>query len=144
MENLHGLPPKLRDAIKLRDKAMSGDLVLIVTPATTGSSAAAVNAAIGGAAAKFTRNVVVQLKTAAGELATWFNGTFAIAGSQTSVGGTAETSAATVTLVDGRGTCTLEYTGAWLAGETATVTVTGGTKLGYAVTDKTSVDTLIE
>lgn len=128
----------------LRDSAMSGDIAVRVTPATLGSSAAAVTAAIAGAAEKFTRNVLVELVNAAGTVHAWFNGTLAVAGSETTAGdGTADTSEETVTMVNGVGTCTLEYIGAWAAADTATVTVTGGTILGYTVANKTSVDTLI-
>jgi hypothetical protein len=156
--DLMAVQPELRREIELRDtadttrdtartltdKAMSGDLVLVVTPATLGSSAVAVTAAIGGAEGKFTRNVTVTLKTAGGDTHSWFNGTFSVAGSEVTAGnGTCATSAATVTLVNGVGTCTLEYIGTWALGDTATVTVTGGTKLGYSITNKTSVDTLI-
>lgn len=124
--------------------AMSGDIALRITPATLGSSAAAVAAAIAGDAEKFTRDVLVELVNTAGTVHTWFNGSLAVAGSETTAGdGTADTSEETVTMVDGVGTCTLEYIGVWAAADTATVTVTGGTILGYTVANKTSVDTLI-
>lgn len=141
-----GFPLELRKQLELRDKAMSGDMVLVLTPATLGSSAAAVTAAIGGAAAKFTRDIRVELQTAAGEVHTWFDGTFAAAGSEVTAGdGTADIAAAgtTVTLVNGVGTVTLEYIGTWAAADTATLTVTGGTLLGHTIANKTSVDTLV-
>lgn len=128
------------------EKALAGDMVLVLTPATTGSSAAAVTAAIGGAAGKYTRQVKVELKSAAGEVHEWFNGTFAIGVAEVTAGnGVAAIadSATTVELVEGVGTVTIEYTGAWAAADTQTLTVTGGEKLGYAISNKTSVDTLI-
>lgn len=136
----------LYDYIELQQKAMSGDLVLEALPATTGSSAAAVNAAIGGVATHFDRTVTVKLKDAAGDVHEWFNGTFAIAVVEVTAGnGTASIvgGLTAVTLVDGVGTVTVRYIGTWASGDTSTLTVTGGTKLGYTVANKTSVDTLI-
>lgn len=128
----------------IMSSAMSGDMVLRLTPATLGSSAAVVAAAIAGAAEKFTRDVLVELVNAAGVVHEWFNGDLAIAGSETTAGdGTADTAEETVTLVNGAGTCSLEYIGAWAAADVATVTVTGGTILGYTVENGTSVDTLV-
>jgi hypothetical protein len=139
-----GLQLELRREIALRDKALSGDLVLSVSPATLGSSAAAVNAAIGGAAAKFTRTVVIELQAANGDVHTWFDGTFAIAATKSSSGTVAIAGGISVaTLVNGRAVVTLEYTGTWASADTQTLTVTGGTKLGYTVSNKTSVDTLV-
>ena len=128
------------------EKGINGDMVLIATPATLGSSAAAVNTAIGGVETKFVRTVIVELKTAADERCTFLNGTFAIAvGEVTSGTGTSAIaeSATTISLVEGKGTIDIEYIGVWAAADTQTLTITGSTKLGYAISDKTSVDTLI-
>lgn len=136
----------LHDYLAIMEKGLAGDLVLTCTPATPGSSAAAVTAAIGGSAAKFTRTVEVSLHTAAGDIHEWFNGTFAIGIEEETVGnGTAAIadSATVVTLVNGVGTVTIEYIGTWASGDTSALAVTGGTKLGYTVADKTSVDTLV-
>lgn len=126
------LQPAFRTEQLLRDKALSGDLVLVVTPATLASSAAAVNAAIGGAGAKFTRNVTVELKTAAGELCTWFTGSMVIAASDTSSGTYAlDGVTSPITLTNGRAVVPTKYTGSWLGGtyqvETATVALDPGT-----------------
>lgn len=127
------------DYLKNVETALVGDMVLVVTPATLGSSAATVNA--GG----FTREVKVELQNAAGDVHEWFNSTFAIAASKTSASGVIAIAGALTeaSFVNGRATITLEYSGAWAAADTATLTVTGSTKLGYAITDKTSVDTLV-
>lgn len=129
--------------LSLVEKALSGDLVLEVTPATTSNSAATVNNTI-STNGKFTRDVVIKLKTANGEVHTWFNGTFAISASATTTSGTIAIAGGLTdaTFTEGQATVTLEYTGTWASGETATLTVTGGSKLGYTITDKTSVDTL--
>lgn len=143
IEFREGFPLELRREILRRDKALSGDMLLVVSPATLASSAAAVNAAIGGAAAKFTRQVVVELQAANGERHDWFDGTFAIAATKSSSGTIAIAGALSVaTFVNGRATITLEYTGTWTAADTATFTITGGAKLGYTISNKTSVDTL--
>lgn len=134
----------LIDYLAVQQKAISGDMVLSVSPATLGSSAAAVTAAIGGAAGKFTRTVTIKLQTAAGQVHEWFQGTFAIAASKTGSGTIAIAGGlSSATFVNGVATVTLEYTGAWASTNTATLTVTGGTKLGYTISDKTSVDTLV-
>jgi hypothetical protein len=142
--NREGFQPASREEIAQRDKALSGDIILSVTPAVLGSSAAAVNAAIAGSAAKFTRKVSIELQSANSNLHGWFDGTFAIAASNTGSGTIAIAGGlTTATFTNGRASVTLEYTGTWAAADTATLTVTGGTKLGYAVSNKTSVDTLI-
>lgn len=134
----------VNENIDVMASAMSGDILIQVTPETTGSSAAAVSAAIAGAGEKYTREVIVKLVNSGGDVHTWFNGTLAIAGSETTVGdGTADTAEETVTLVNGVGTCALEYIGVWAEADDATVTVTGGKILGYSIADATSVDTLI-
>lgn len=134
------------DYLGAMEKGINGDMVLAVSPATTGSSAAAVNTSIGGTAAKFTRTITVSLKTAASEICTFINGTFAIAVTETTAGsGTSAIagSATTITLTEGVGTVVIEYIGAWAAADTQTLTITGGTKLGYTIANKTSIDTLI-
>jgi hypothetical protein len=132
--------------LEIQQKGMSGDMVLVASPIALGSSAAAVTAAIAGAAAKFTRDVTITLKTAAGEVHSWFNGTFAIAIAEVTAGSGVSAIAggvAVATFVNGVATVTINYTGVWAAADTQTFTITGSTKLGYAIANKTSVDTLI-
>jgi hypothetical protein len=126
------------------EKALNGDMALVVTPVTLGSSAAAVNDEI-TANNKFTRDVEVELQTTDGEVQSWLNGTFAIASSVTSTSGTLAIAGGLteVTLKEGKGLVTLEYTGTWASGDVATLTVTGGSKLGYSIADQTSTDTLV-
>lgn len=132
------------DYLAQQEKALSGDMVLVATPATLGSSAAAVNAAIGGAGAKFSRDIVIKLQDAAGNVHSWFNGTFAIAAAKVSTSGVVAIAGglSVATFVNGVATITLNYTGTWAAADTQTFTVTGSTKLGYTIADKTSKDTL--
>jgi hypothetical protein len=48
-----------------------------------------------------------------------------------------------VELENGVGYVDIEYTGTWAVGDTCTLTITGGTIMGYSVSNKTSVDTLV-
>ncbi len=125
--------------------ADSGDIILTATPATLGSSAAAVNAAIAGAAGKFTREVVVNLKNTEGTVLRWISKTFAIAVAKSSTSGLVAIAdaATTVDVQRGTGTVVIEYTGEWAEEDTVTLTVTGGTLESVALGNKTSVDTLV-
>lgn len=110
---------KLWAYLGIMETALAGDLVLAVTPAALGSSAAAVNAAIGGTAGKFTRQVRVELQNADGDIHTWFNGSLAIAASEVTAGNGVSAiagGAATVEFTEGVGIVTIEYTGTWAGG----------------------------
>lgn len=125
IQDMVGIPVELRRLLSGLTGAMSGDILLKITPTTASSSATAVNAAIAGTAKKYVRTVLVDLVDSDGEIHKWFNGSFAIAGSESTAGnGTAATAANTVELVDGSGSMGLEYIGAWASGvkqiETAT------------------------
>ncbi len=122
------------------EKAMAGDLVLVLTPATLANSAAAVNAAVGGTAEKFVRTVQVELQAADGTVHEWFTGELAAAVAETTAGdGTSAIadSATKVSLENGQGAIDIEYTGAWAGGtkqvETATcagtITTAGNAKV---------------
>jgi hypothetical protein len=130
--------------LDLKAAAMSGDMVYAASPATPGSSTAAVLAAIAGAAQKFTRSVTFTLKTAAGDTHTWFSGTVPLTIADNAAGAAAIADSATdATFVAGVATVVVEYTGTWAEGNTSTLTLDVGTLLGYTLVDVTSVDTLI-
>lgn len=132
-----GLPPALRDEQNLRDKAMAGDLVFVCTPATVDRKAAST---------AWSRTVVVELKTAAGEVHTWFNKAIAtgVSIADTSTAGTATIPSTTLTFVNGRASVVVSsVAAAWVAEETNTLTVAQATILGYTVASKTSVETII-
>ncbi|MGG1554993.1 hypothetical protein [Paenibacillus ferrarius] len=134
----------LLEYLGIMERGLAGDMVLAVSPATTSSSAAAVTATIGGSVAKYTRSITIKLQTATGEVHEWFQGTFAIAASKTGSGTLGIAGGLTsATFVDGVAAVTLEYTGTWEVADTATLTITGGTKLGYTISNKTSVDTIV-
>lgn len=139
-----GVQPEMRVELQLRDKAMSGDLVIEVTPATCGSSATDVAAAIAGDDAKFQRTVKIRLKTASGDTHDWFDGSLTIAATKSSTSGVIAINGgvSSATFKDGCAEVTLNYTGTWASGDTSTLTVSGSL-LGYTLTSKTSVDTLV-
>lgn len=108
--------PKLWAYLETVESAMNGDIILVATPATTGSSAAAIAAAIAGAAGKFTRDVALKLTNTAGDIQTWYNGTMSIGVVDVTAGdgvSAIEDSATTVTFASGQATVTIEYTGTW-------------------------------
>lgn len=128
-------PRYLRDAMVLRDKALSGDLVWVLTPST---------AAPVPTAAAWTRDVLVELKTAAGEVHTWFSDAIAtgVSIADDSTAGTASITSTTLTIVNGKAVITVSGDeAAWLDTETDTLTVAEATVLGYTVAAKTSVET---
>jgi hypothetical protein len=116
-------------------KAMSGDLVFEVSPATVAPAPTA---------AAWTRTVTVTLKTSTGEVHTWFDGVLAsgVSIADTSNAGTATIPSTTLTFVNGVATVVVSGgAAAWLAAETDTLTVEEATILGYTVAEATSVET---
>jgi hypothetical protein len=106
----------------LTAKAMSGDIVLSILPATTTRAATA---------AAWTRKVTVKALTAAGELHSWLNAAYATkaAIADTSSAGTATIASTTLTLVNGAAEITVSGdAAAWLAGvqQVETIEVTNG------------------
>ena len=126
------------------ERAMAGEIALVVSPATLGNSAADINAAI-VADDKFVRQVKVELKASAdGDVHQWFTGSFSAAVAKTGDGTVAIADEGdSVELENGVGYVDIEYTGTWAAANTCTLTITGGTIMGYSVSNKTSVDTLV-
>jgi hypothetical protein len=135
--NQAGVSPRNRSEFILRDKAMAGDLVFVATPATVNRAATS---------SAWTRTVVIELRTAAGERHTWFNKAITSGASiaDTSTAGTASIPSTTVTYTEGRATIVVSGTAAaWLATETNTLTIAAATILGYTVASKTSVETIV-
>lgn len=127
--------PHVRNELLLREKAMAGDMVWVCTPATVAPTPTA---------AAWTREVVVTLETAAGEVHTWFNKAITTGRSiaDTSTAGTASIASTTLTMVDGKNVTTVSGDAAnWLNTETDTLTIAAATILGYTVAEKTSVET---
>jgi hypothetical protein len=123
---------------------VSGDMIITPSPATLGSSAAAVNAAIAGAG--FTRTVAVTLQNTAGKTLYPYNGTLPVSVAEVTAGdGTSNLAGVTeITFVSGVASVEITYIGTWANTDIQTLTIgSTSTVLGYSVADATSVDTLI-
>lgn len=121
--------------IDLMNKAMSGDMAMTITPTTVAPAPTS---------AAWTRNVLIEIKTAAGELHGWLNDTYAttLSIADTSTAGTASITSTTLTLVNGQANVVVSGDAQdWLNTETDTLTVANITVLGYTVTGGTSVET---
>jgi len=130
-----GISPNIRAEIAVRDAAMAGDIVAVITPAALGQAA--------GSAA-WTRTVIFELRTADGRLHDWLTADFAakLSIADTSAAGTASIASTTLSIVKGRATIVISGNAvAWLAAETDTLTVATITVLGVATAAKTSVGT---
>lgn len=120
----------------LMQRAMCGDMVLVISPETVGGTAATLSVASA-------RYVNLELQTADGEVHTWCNKAFAttlsIADTSTPVPTIAST---TLTLSKGKARITVTLpTGTYAADETNTLTIANLTIMGYTVTGGTSVQT---
>jgi len=130
-----GIAPRIRAEIALRDKALSGDIVMVIDPETVAPVPTA---------AAWTRNVKISLQTAAGEVHNWLDHAYATTASiaNDSTAGTATIPSTTLTLVNGEATIVVSGdAAAWLDTETDTLTIGNITVLGYTVTGGTSVET---
>ncbi len=128
-----GIQLATRQEMALRDKALSGDMVLSITPATVAPAPRAT---------AWTRTVTIRLKDAAGNVHTWYNGTLTVSIADDSTAGTATITDTTPNMVNG--VCTVVISGDaqdWLNTETDTLTVSNQAILGYTVIGGTSVET---
>ena len=117
----------------LVSKALSGDMVFSISPATKST-------AHGSAAS---RTVTITLKDAAGDVHTWFNKaiTAGVAIALSSVAGTATIASTVLTFVNGVATVVITIGGIWLAADTDTLTIAAAVIMGYTVPQVTSVET---
>ena len=140
ISDMQGLKPQLREYLALQAKAMSGDIVMVLTPSTTGSPATDATA--------FTRDVVITLETASGDIHTWANAAYetslaateAVAGALT---GDVTIASTTLTFVEGSATVTVSATGGWAIGDTNTLTASAVVIAGLSVPGGTSIDTIV-
>lgn len=133
----NGIGLTANQELTLVEKAMSGDIVLSILPATAGTAATTED---------FTRTVYIEALTAAGEVHTWLNQSYAttLAIAEVTAGdGTASIVSTTLTLVNGQADIVVSGTGTWAEDDTNTLTVGNITVLGYTITGGTSVDTII-
>lgn len=122
--------------LKLMQQAMCGDMVLSITPATCSKSARST---------AWTRQVVIELRNAAGDIHEWCNQAFTtkLTIADTSSAGTASIASTTLTFEKGRATITVSGNAAsWVNGDTDTLTLANLTILGFTVTGGTSVETI--
>lgn len=134
-KRLNGIGLTANQEAVLMQKAMSGDMEMVITPTAVAPVPTA---------AAWTRKVLIEIKTAAGEVHTWLNkATATILSIADTGGGTATCSpATTLTLTNGVATIVVSGTAAtWANGETDTLTVGDLTLLGYTVTGGDSVET---
>lgn len=123
-----------RDDLNAFVKALTGDIKFSVSPTS---------ATVAHTGAGWTEDVVISLATADGEVHTWFQNPITISIADNSTEGVATILTTTPRMVDGK--CTVTITGnaaAWLAADTATLTVAAATILGYTVASKTCVVTM--
>lgn len=123
------------EELTLLEKAMSGDLVMVIDPETVTPAPTA---------AAWTRTVLVSIQTAAGEVHQWLNQAYTTTASiaDTSTAGTASIASTTLTLVNGQAAIVVSGDAAdWLDTETDTLTIGNITVMGYTVTGGTSVET---
>lgn len=131
----NGIGLTANEELTLVEKAMSGDIVFSILPATVAPVPTS---------AAWTRTVMIEVLTAAGEVHTWLNQayttTLSIADGSTA--GTASIVSTTLTLVNGQADIVVSGDAAdWLDTETDTLTVGNITVMGYTVTGGTSVET---
>jgi hypothetical protein len=128
-----GIQPALRNELSVRDKAFSGDIVWVVTPSTVVVVPTEVD---------WTRTVVVELQTAAGEVHTWFSDEIASGNSIANTGdGTASIVSEILTIVNGRAEVVVSGIEGWDNTNTDTYTVAVATILNTTVSAVTSVET---
>lgn len=137
LNNDIAIAPKLREEMALRDKALAGDIVFVVTPETVDRTATS---------DAWTRTVVVELQTSAGEVHTWLDKaiTSGVSIEDDSTEGTASITSTTLNLEKGRAEIVVSGDAEdWVDEDTNTLTVAEATILGYTVASKTSVETIV-
>jgi len=130
-----GVKPQLREYLSVMEKALAGDIVMVIDPETVAPVPTS---------AAWTRNVLVSIQTASGEVHDWLNKAYATTASigDTSTAGTASIAATTLTIVDGEAVIVVSGDAEdWLNTETDTLTIANITVLGVTVTGGTSVET---
>jgi hypothetical protein len=123
----------IRDTLTLFNKALAGDMALVVTPATDTPAPTAV---------AWTQDFYVEVQSAAGELHSWFSKAVAsgVSIGDTSLAGTATIPSTTLTFTNGIAKVTVSGDAvAWLNAETVTLTVAALTLMGYTLAQKTGV-----
>lgn len=121
-----GIQPAVRKELALRDKAMAGDMIWVVDPSTVNTTPTS---------DAWTRTVITELQTAAGEVHSWYSDAIAtgVSVADTSSAGTATIPATTLTVVNGRVAVVVSGDAQdWLGGiaQVETITCTAGESTG--------------
>ena len=135
LDSRNGIQPAVKDELKIRDKALAGDIVMVIDPETVAPVPTS---------SAWTRNVKISIQSAAGEVHEWLNQSYTttLSIADTSTAGTASITSTTLTLVNGEATVVVSGDAQdWLDTETDTLTVANITVMGYTVTGGTSVET---
>lgn len=130
IETKNGIQPAVVNELITRDKAMAGDMVLVVTPAT----ASQVPTEEG-----WTKDFLIEVKTAAGEVHDWLTKDFTTGVSVADTSSAGEATIASTTLSIENGKAVVTVTGdeaAWLGGtaQVETITATAGASSAGNVT----------
>ena len=131
-----GVQPELREYLAVQEKALSGDIVMVIDPETDGTAATLT---------AFTRTVDISIETSAGEVHEWANASFATSltiASDTVGTGAATIESTTLSIVNGKASIVISATGAWAESDTNTLTVSNIILGGVTVTGGTSVDAI--
>jgi hypothetical protein len=126
---------ELANEIAAIGNGMTGNIVLSFKTTDTKSA---------GSTA-WTKTVIVEAKDSQGNLHTWLNQSFTtrLSIADTSTAGTASIASTTITFVDGVATIVISGSAnAWVAAETATLTIANITLNGYTITGGTHVITI--
>ena len=121
LDKKNAIQPAVRDELKIRDKALAGDIVFSVSPSTVSTTPLAT---------AWTRTVNVNLESAAGDVHEWFNKaiTTGVSIADTSSAGTATIPSTTLTFANGKASVVVSGDAqAWLGGtaQVETITCTG-------------------
>ena len=133
-----------QEQLDLMIKAMSGDMVIVCTPAELDTEESALA----------DRSVAISIETAEGEVHTWLNATFSgaaaiaegTAGNGVALLDEVDATTADVVFANGQARVDIYISLTWAAVDTNTLTV-GGTSsitiMGKALTEATSVETVV-
>ena len=135
LDGRNAIQPAIREELKIRDKALAGDIVMVISPETVAPVPTS---------SAWTRNVLITIESTAGEIHEWLNASYTttLSIADTSTAGTASIVSTTLTIVNGQATVVVSGDAQdWLDTETDTLTVANITVLGVTVTGGTSVET---
>lgn len=141
-KDFNTMPVMESDYYYLENLRAKGSTGMVIDGANKTTSAATINAGIAGVNKKYEITYACNFEATGGTKHTWFNGVCPVVVTTDSVAGIVKSEYDYVTFEAGDGGVFLTLTGTWVAGEVITITIEGGTQLGYTVSDKVITDTL--